>query len=953
MSVDAIKIRGASEHNLKNIDLDIPRNQLVVITGISGSGKSSLAFDTIYAEGQRRYVESLSAYARQFLDRLNKPNVESIEGLSPAISIEQKTVSKNPRSTVATVTEIHDYLRLLFARIGIPFCYQCGKRIAAQTIQQIVDSILALNEGTKIHVMAPIVRERKGEFAKELAQFLKDGFVRVRIDGEILELKNGLSLAKTKKHNIDLFVDRLVVRPDIRQRLTDSVEMAFSLSEALIKVEVLGQEQKIEQELLFSEKFACNDCGISYPDITPQMFSFNSPQGACSTCAGLGSKIYFDENLIVPDPNLSLFEGAIAPFGSTTSRYYGQMLQAVANHYQFNLKTPFKKLSPEIQQILFHGSGPEQIYFDYQGEDMRHTFERSFEGVIPHLERRYRQTDSDRIREDFQKFMSYKICTVCKGKRLRPESLGVKISGTSIDQVLALSIKEAVHFIEHLKLSEKEILIANRLLKELKERLGFLTAVGLTYLTLDRSSATLSGGEGQRIRLATQVGSSLSGVLYILDEPSIGLHHRDNARLIGTLKGLRDLENTVIVVEHDMETILAADYIFDLGPGAGRYGGNIIAHGTPDELKQDNSSITGQYLSGKKMIPIPRERRAGANKAIEIRGAYGNNLKKVDVDIPLAKFICVTGVSGSGKSTLVIDTLYKYISQHLYRAKLSESVCCKSIRGLSHIDKVIDVDQSPIGRTPRSNPATYTGLFGPIRDLFAELPEAKMRGYKAGRFSFNVKGGRCETCQGDGVLKIEMHFLPDVFIECEICKASRYNRETMEIKYKGKNISDVLNMTVDEAAEFFTHIPAVQSKLETLQEVGLGYICLGQFATTLSGGEAQRIKLSKELSKRATGRTLYILDEPTTGLHFDDIHRLLMVLSRFVDRGNTVLVIEHNPDIIKNADHIIDLGPEGGDAGGTIVAQGTPEEVAEITASHTGVMLREIFGTRIPRAKLA
>ncbi|MFH1728236.1 MAG: excinuclease ABC subunit UvrA [Pseudomonadota bacterium] len=943
MAVDYIKIRGARQHNLKNVDVDIPRNKLVVITGISGSGKSSLAFDTIYAEGQRRYVESLSAYARQFLDRMDKPDVDSIEGLSPAISIEQKTVSKNPRSTVATVTEIHDYLRLLYARIGIPFCYSCGKKISSQTVQQIVDSICALDEGARIHVLAPIVRGKKGEFQKEFSQYLKEGYVRIKVDGETLDLSPGLKLSKNKKHDIDVFIDRLIIKEGIKNRVTDSVETTLKLSDGLVKIDIIDAKNELLKSILFSEKFSCNDCNISYPSITPQMFSFNSPQGACPECDGLGTKIYFDEKLIVPDQNLTLAQGAIAPFGNTTSKYYYQMLLAVASHYSFSLGIPFRQLDDEIKDILIYGSKGENIKFSFVGDDMSHSFERPFEGAIPYLERRYKQTESEKIRDDLDKYMSQRICEKCNGKRLRQESLHILVGEISIDKFLKMSIKEGIEFLINIKLTKKEEHIARRILKELKERLGFLSSVGLNYLSLDRSSATLSGGEGQRIRLATQIGSSLSGVLYILDEPSIGLHHRDNGRLIETLKGLRDLENTVLVVEHDADMMLNADYIFDMGPGAGRHGGKLTAQGTPKEIMQDPNSLTGKYLSGEKQIRTAKKRRKGHGKSITINKAFGNNLKNLDVSFPLGKFICVTGVSGSGKSTLVNDTLYKYLAQHFYRAKMHETVKCKHIKGISYIDKVINVDQSPIGRTPRSNPATYTGLFTPIRELFADLPDSKMRGYKPGRYSFNVKGGRCEACQGDGVIKIEMHFLPDVFVQCEVCKGSRYNRETLEIKYKGKNISDLLNMTVDEAAKFFENQPVISAKLETLQEVGLGYICLGQFATTLSGGEAQRIKLSKELSKRSTGRTLYILDEPTTGLHFDDIKKLLAVLNRFADKDNTVIVIEHNPDVIKNADHIIDLGPEGGDEGGQVLAQGTPEEIAACKDSYTGMMLKEVL----------
>jgi excinuclease ABC subunit A len=928
-----IIIKGANEHNLKGVDLEIPRDKLVVITGVSGSGKSTLAFDTLYAEGQRRYVESLSTYARQFLEQMDKPDVESIEGLSPAISIEQKTTSKNPRSTVGTVTEIYDYLRLLFARAGRIHCHGCGQEIASWTVQQMVDRIMTLPEKTRLLLLAPIVRGRKGEYRKEMRQLQADGFVRIRIDGEMHELGEEIALDKNKQHTLEVMVDRLVVKPGIEGRLADSLETALRLAGGLVRVEELDGESR-----LFSEQHSCADCGISYPEITPRMFSFNNPYGACPDCAGLGTRMYFDPDEVVPNPDLSLREGAIMPWETRTGFYYHQLLEALADHYQFDINAPFKSLPEKLRRVLMNGSGKEKVRFFYDQGGRRHFYDKVFEGVIPNLERRYHETDSDRVRENLGRFMNVMPCPTCEGARLRKESLFVRIGGKNIREVCALSIRETEIFFAELQLTEKEAEIARRILKEIRERLSFLAYVGLDYLSLDRASGTLSGGEGQRIRLATQVGSSLVGVLYILDEPSIGLHQRDNRRLLETLKRLRDLGNTVLVVEHDEETILEADHVIDMGPGAGVHGGEVVAQGTPAEILANPNSLTGLYLSGKLSIPLPVARRQ-SNRFLQIRQARENNLKNIDVDIPLGVMTCITGVSGSGKSTLIIDTLFKALSQRLYRSR-DKAGKVDEILGVEMLDKVIDIDQSPIGRTPRSNPATYTGVFTDIREQFAQLPDAKMRGYKPGRFSFNVKGGRCEACQGEGILKIEMHFLPDVYVQCEICKGARYSRETLEVHYKGKSIAEVLDMTVSQGLKFFENIPRIRGKLDMLQDVGLGYIRLGQSATTLSGGEAQRVKLAKELGKRATGRTIYILDEPTTGLHFADIRKLLDVLQRLVDTGNTVLIIEHNLDVIKTADHIIDLGPEGGNLGGEIVAVGTPEEVARTTASHTGRYLR-------------
>jgi excinuclease ABC subunit A len=933
----SISVRGAKEHNLKNIDLEIPRDKLVVITGLSGSGKSSLAFDTIYAEGQRRYVESLSAYARQFLEQMDKPDVESIEGLSPAISIEQRTLSKNPRSTVGTVTEIYDYLRVLFARIGKPYCHKCGKEISSQTIQQIVDQLKELPQGSKIILFAPLIQGRKGEYRKELNQLRKSGFARVKIDGHVKDLSEDITLNKNKKHTIDVMIDRLVIKEKIEKRLADSLETALNLSGGIVKIELNGTK-----ELLYSEKNACVDCGVSFPEISPRIFSFNNPHGACPACGGLGSKMYFDPDLVVPNRNLSIREGAILPWANRKSIYYHQMLDALARHYKFDIYTPFKDLPPHLQQILLHGSVDEKIDFYYDDGTRRFSHQREFMGVIPNLDRRFKETDSSAVRQELDHYMNTSTCPDCSGSRLRKESLFIKINDHSIHDITKLSITEAHTFFSRLNLSKRDKKIAQSILKEITERLTFLMHVGVDYLTLNRSSATLAGGEGQRIRLATQIGSSLVGVLYILDEPSVGLHQRDNIKLLETLKKLRDLDNTVLVVEHDEQTILAADHVIDMGPGAGMAGGEIVFSGPPRKIVKHSESLTGKYLSHRLKIPIPPKRRKPSNRFLTINGATENNLKNISVKIPLGLFTCITGVSGSGKSTLVIDTLYRSLAQRLYHAK-EKAGKVESIEGLEYTDKVIDIDQTPIGRTPRSNPATYTGTFTHIRDLFARLPESRARGYKPGRYSFNVKGGRCEACTGDGLIKIEMHFLPDVHVTCEVCKGKRYNRETLEIQYKGKNIAEVLDMTVNQAFSFLETIPPIKAKLQTLIDVGLGYIRLGQSATTLSGGEAQRIKLSRELSKRSTGRTLYILDEPTTGLHFADIHKLLEVLNKLNDRGNTVIVIEHNMEVIKTADYIIDLGPEGGDKGGTIIAIGTPEEVANNKKSHTGRFLKEIL----------
>ncbi|HET6420674.1 MAG TPA: excinuclease ABC subunit UvrA [Geobacteraceae bacterium] len=932
-----IVIKGACEHNLKCIDVEIPRDRLVVITGISGSGKSTLAFDTIYAEGQRRYVESLSAYARQFLEQMEKPDVESIEGLSPAISIEQKTTSKNPRSTVGTVTEIYDYLRLLFARVGKPHCYNCGKLISSQTVTQMVDQIMDLHEGTRLSLLSPMVRGRKGEYRKELSQLRKDGFVRVIIDGTPHDLAEEITLDKNKKHDIDIVVDRLVVKEGIQRRLADSLEIALHHAEGVVKVAVTDGET-----FLYSEALACIDCGISYPEMTPRMFSFNNPYGACPDCTGLGTRMYFDPELVVPNPDLSIREGAIAPWEKRLSGWFHQTLEALAKAYDFDIRTPFKKLPSRVRDIVLNGSGRDKVEFWWEEDGGRkHFYYKEFEGVLNNLERRYRETESEQVREELERYMNVMPCPTCHGARLKKEALFVKVAGRNICNITALSINDALVFFSDLSLSKKDEEIARRILKEIRDRLKFLVDVGLDYLSLDRTSGTLSGGEGQRIRLATQIGSSLVGVLYILDEPSIGLHQRDNARLLQTLKHLRDLGNTVLVVEHDEETILEADHVIDMGPGAGVHGGEVVAQGTPAEVMENPLSLTGQYLSGALSIPVPKKRRK-PGKFLKITGAAENNLKEIEVEIPLGVMTCVTGVSGSGKSTLIIDTLYKALCQRLYRSR-EKAGTYREINGLDALDKVINIDQSPIGRTPRSNPATYTGVFAEIRDLFAQLPESKMRGYKPGRYSFNVKGGRCEACSGDGIIKIEMHFLPDVYVQCEVCKGARYNRETLEVHYKGKSIADVLDMTVSQAVRYMENIPRIKAKLQTLEEVGLGYIKLGQSATTLSGGEAQRVKLAKELSRRATGRTIYILDEPTTGLHFADIHKLLEVLEKLVAAGNTIVIIEHNLDVIKTADYIIDLGPEGGHRGGEVIATGTPEQVARVTRSYTGQFLRKML----------
>ena len=937
---DNIYIKGACEHNLKNIDIEIPRNKLVVITGLSGSGKSSLAFDTIYAEGQRRYVESLSSYARQFLGLMEKPEVEYIEGLSPAISIDQKTTSHNPRSTVGTVTEIYDYLRLLFARIGVPHCPECGKEISQQTIDQMVDSILSLEEGTRIQLLAPVVRGRKGEYTKLIQDAKKSGYVRLRIDGEIIDIyDDDIKLDKNKKHSIEIVVDRLIIRPGINKRLSDSIETILNLSGGILLVDVYGKE-----EIMFSQNFACTDCGISIEELTPRMFSFNNPYGACPSCAGLGSLMKIDPDLVIMDRSKSLAEGAINVGGwnfANEDAYSRMYLIALAEHYGFSIYTPVEKLPQGIVDKILYGTDGEKIKIRYDREYGSGSFMAPFEGVITSMDRRYRETKSEGMKEYYESFMGKIPCQACQGNRLKRESLAVTISNKNIAEVADMSVADCMAFFSGLKLTEREELIAHRVLKEIKARLGFLRDVGLDYLTLARSSSTLSGGEAQRIRLATQIGSGLMGVLYILDEPSIGLHQRDNKRLLATLSRLRDLGNTVLVVEHDEETMRSADHIIDMGPGAGVKGGYVVAQGTLEDIIKTPQSITGQYLSGVKRIMVPPSRRKPNNKYIEVVGACENNLKNINVRFPLGIFICVTGVSGSGKSSLVNEILYKKLAAKLNRAK-TKAGQHKDIIGIEHLDKVINIDQSPIGRTPRSNPATYTGVFDHIRSLFASTNDAKTRGYLQGRFSFNVKGGRCEACAGDGIIKIEMHFLPDVYVPCEVCKGKRYNRETLEVKYKGKNIADILDMTVDEALEFFKNIPSINRKMETLSEVGLGYIKLGQPSTTLSGGEAQRVKLATELSKRSTGRTLYILDEPTTGLHIADVHRLIDVLQKLVEGGNTVIVIEHNMDVIKTADYVIDLGPEGGDRGGMVIATGTPEILADNPDSYTGQYLKRL-----------
>ena len=939
MSENNIVVKGAKEHNLKNIDVTIPRDKLVVITGLSGSGKSSLAFDTIYAEGQRRYVESLSSYARQFLGQMEKPAVESIDGLSPAVSIDQKTTSKNPRSTVGTVTEIYDYLRLLYARIGVPHCPICGREIKQQTVDQIVDRVMNLGEGTKLQILSPIVRARKGEHIKDLENARKSGYVRVRVDGIIYDLSEEIKLEKNKKHTIEIVIDRIVIKKDVRSRLADSIETAGELSGGIIIVNIVDGE-----DILFSQNYACPEHGVSIEELTPRMFSFNNPHGACKKCMGLGVFMRIDPELILPDKSLSINQGAIKASGWTTEgatiakMYY----EALSKKYKFSLDTPIKDLSPEIINIILYGSNGEKFKMVRESENIKFSYNTAFEGVINNLERRYRESQSNFVKEEIESYMSAIPCDSCKGDRLNPESLAVKVGEVNISELCNNSIVKILDFVDNLFLTEKEQFIAKEILKEIKERLGFLKSVGLEYLTLSRESGTLSGGESQRIRLATQIGSSLMGVLYILDEPSIGLHQRDNDKLLATLKRLRDIGNTVIVVEHDEDTMYAADYIVDVGPGAGVHGGEIVCCGDVNAIKNCENSITGQYLSGKKAVEMPQKRRKGNGKKLKILGATQNNLKNIDVEIPLGKFVCVTGVSGSGKSSLINEILYKSLAAQLNGAK-KKSGKHRKITGVENLDKIIDINQAPIGRTPRSNPATYTGVFTDIRELFASTNDAKMKGFKSSRFSFNVKGGRCEACQGDGLIKIEMHFLPDVYVPCDICKGKRYNRETLEVKYKDKTIHDVLEMTIEEAVLFFSNIPKISRKLQTLCDVGLGYIKLGQSATTLSGGEAQRVKLATELSKKATGKTIYILDEPTTGLHIADVHRLIEVLQRLVDVGNTVLVIEHNLDLIKTADYIIDLGPEGGDKGGEIVAKGTPEEFCKVEKSYTGQYLKKFL----------
>ena len=935
---DQIIVKGARQHNLKNITVEIPRDKLVVITGLSGSGKSSLAFDTIYAEGQRRYVESLSAYARQFLGQMDKPDVDYIEGLSPAISIDQKTTSRNPRSTVGTVTEIYDYLRLLFARIGEPHCPKCGKLIERQTVQQIVDHVLAMPQGTRFMVMAPLVLGRKGEHAKIMDQMRKAGYVRMFVDGEVRTLDEEIKLEKNKKHSLSVVIDRLAVRDGITQRLTDSVETALKLAEGLVEINVIGGETQ-----MYSENFACSDCGISLPEIEPRLFSFNNPMGACPACTGLGMNMELDKSLIIPDGSKTFAEGVIAALSTNQEAYHMKQLAAVLSSYGYSLDTVWNDLPKDMQEILWYGSGEQKFSFMYenlQGEVKKHTT--PFEGIIPLLRRRHREAFSERMRLDIESFMTSTPCPVCHGARLKPEVLSKLVGGKNICEVTALTVRDAINFFETLNLTERQQFIARQILKEILARLRFLNDVGLDYLTLDRAAGTLSGGEAQRIRLATQIGSGLVGVLYILDEPSIGLHQRDNSKLLATLQHLRDLGNTLLVVEHDEETMYAADQIIDIGPGAGEHGGNVVAQGTAEEIKLVENSVTGQYLSGRKFIPVPKKRRECDGRYIEIIGAKANNLKNIDVKIPLGVFTVVTGVSGSGKSTLINDILYNALAAKLHGARLRPSEH-KEIRGLENIDKIINIDQSPIGRTPRSNPATYTGVFDFIRELFSQTNEAKMRGYKPGRFSFNVKGGRCEACRGDGMNKIEMNFLPDVYVPCEVCHGARYNRDTLEVHYKGKSIAEVLDMTVTEACGFFKNLPRIARKLQVLEDVGLGYIHLGQAATTLSGGEAQRVKLATELSRRSTGKTLYILDEPTTGLHIADVHKLLDVLQRLVEAGDSVVVIEHNLDVIKTADYLIDLGPEGGDKGGTLVACGTPEELAKVKKSYTGQYVKQVL----------
>lgn len=937
MTNNKIIVRGARQHNLKDVNVELPRNKLVVITGLSGSGKSSLAFDTLYAEGQRRYVESLSTYARQFLERMDKPDVDMIEGLSPAIAIEQKAASHNPRSTVGTVTEIYDYLRLLFARIGIPHCYQCGQPITSQTLDQIMDQIMSLPEKTKIVILSPLVTGQKGTHEKLFKKLKKEGFARVQVDGKILEIEAVPKLNKNKKHTIDVVVDRLMIKEGIKNRLADSLELALSQSEGLVSLDIIGKTP-----ILFSEKSACIQCGISYPEFTPARFSFNSPQGACPNCDGLGSATEFDPDLIVPDTGLSLRNGAVAPWVNRNSSYFSEFLDALTSHYGIDIYTPYKDLPNRFKNALLYGTGTEEITFYFERNDRRFTYKKPFEGIIPGFERRYMETGSHHSREDLHNYMNFRACPECDGAKLNKEARSVKVGGFSISQVTALSVAGANTFFNDLKLEGKQEIIAKRILKEIVERLNFLENVGLSYLTLDRSANTLSGGESQRIRLATQIGSKLTGVLYVLDEPSIGLHQRDNQRLLSTLFKMRDLGNTVLIVEHDEETICSADYVVDMGPQAGIHGGEVVFAGSPKALLKSRKSLTGQYFSGRKQIEVPSQRRSGNGKKLIIKGASENNLKHIDAEFPLGSFICVTGVSGSGKSSLVLETLYRILARQFYRTRVSPGAHTR-VNGIKYADKVVHIDQSPIGRTPRSNPGTYTNVFTHIRELFSKTQDSRVRGYKPGRFSFNVKGGRCEACKGDGIIKIEMHFLPDVYVACDVCRGKRYNRETLEVRYKGKNIADVLDMTVNQSLAFFENIGSIRSKLQTLVDVGLGYIHIGQPATTLSGGEAQRIKLSRELSKKATGKTVYILDEPTTGLHIDDIQKLLNVLNRLADMGNTVIVIEHNMDVIKSADHIIDLGPEGGDEGGYIVGCGAPEEIAKIRKSYTGQFLKKML----------
>ena len=936
-----ILVQGARQHNLRNINVAMPRDKLVVITGLSGSGKSSLAFDTIYAEGQRRYVESLSAYARMFLERMDKPDVDTIEGLSPSIAIEQKSLSRNPRSTVATVTEIYDYLRLLYARAGTPYCPKCGREIRARSPQEVVDNLLNLAEGSRITLLAPVLSARKGEHRQIFARLARDGFVRARVNGQFIDLSNPPELAKTKRHSIEVVIDRLKIKAGLGRRLTDSVELALRMGQGLMQVIIHGEDGAGDKEELFSEHLACDECGISLPPLTPQMFSFNAPQGACPSCDGLGVNIFFDQDLVVPDSALSLAEGAFKPWESRDGLWHQGILESLARHYKIDVNTAWKKLPKQAVEELLHGS-KEAVDFAFVDEHKTHKYRRRWEGFLPYLERRYHDSSSQAVREELGQYMNTQPCAACNGARLKETSLAVLVGGMNIWEFSRLPVRKALQFVNELKLGPRQQMIAEKVLQEISQRLNFMIDVGLDYLTLDRTAGTLSGGEGQRIRLATQIGSALVGVLYVLDEPSIGLHQRDNQRLIDTLKKMRDLGNTVLVVEHDEDTIMASDYVVDMGPGAGSHGGEVIYTGTPKALLNDKKSLTGQFLSGKRKIEVPQKRRKPERGFITLKGCSEHNLQNIDVSIPMGLFTCVTGVSGSGKSTLVLDTLYRALAQRLYGSR-ERAGAVKEIKGLEKLDKVIDIDQSPIGRTPRSNPATYTGVFTPIRELFALTPEARARGYKPGRFSFNVRGGRCPACNGDGIIKIEMHFLPDVYVKCEVCQGLRYNRDTLEVTYKGKNIAQVLNMTCQEAMEFFDSVPNIRGKLETLVDVGLGYLKLGQSATTLSGGEAQRVKLSKELSKRATGRTIYILDEPTTGLHFADIERLLGVLKSLVSLGNTVVVIEHNLDVIKTADYVIDLGPEGGDGGGRIIGSGTPEELVKNKASYTGQFLANVL----------